>query len=176
MLHNGLEIKIIPKEPGFFARSDGSIYTDWENADETNVREAWTKGEGLRYVHPCESSRPTARVWTRSRKIQELMLETFIGPRPEGMECCHKDDDSQNNCIANLRWDTRRNNALDLWPNEENDAYLASLSHEIRKQFPMKDIEEIRMINASRICKHRTLAAIFDCSSEKINMICNGIF
>lgn len=48
-----------------------------------------------------------------SRLIHRLVLEAFVGPRPDGMECCHGDGDPANNCLNNLRWDTRSANVLD---------------------------------------------------------------
>lgn len=42
----------------------------------------------------------------RARKVHQLVLEAFIGPRPEGFEACHYDGDKQNNRLMNLRWDT----------------------------------------------------------------------
>ena len=47
------------------------------------------------------------------RPIHRLVLETFVGPCPEGMECCHCDGDAQNNALKNLRWDSRSNNRQD---------------------------------------------------------------
>lgn len=45
--------------------------------------------------------------------LHHVMLETFIGPRPDGMEGCHNDGNPLNNAIVNLRWDTRRGNFAD---------------------------------------------------------------
>ena len=45
-------------------------------------------------------------------KVHRIVLETFVGPCPEGMECCHTDNNKQNNSLANLRWDTHRNNQV----------------------------------------------------------------
>ncbi len=45
--------------------------------------------------------------------IHHLILLAFIGPRPEGMECCHWDGDPTNNAISNLRWDTPKANMED---------------------------------------------------------------
>lgn len=45
--------------------------------------------------------------------VHILMLETFIGPRPDGMECCHEDGNPLNNMLTNLRWDTPVGNAKD---------------------------------------------------------------
>lgn len=42
-----------------------------------------------------------------------LVLLTFRGPCPEGLEACHADGDSQNDRLDNLRWDTHRNNLAD---------------------------------------------------------------
>ena len=39
--------------------------------------------------------------------VHRLVLITFVGPCPEGMECCHKDDNPLNNRLENLRWDTQ---------------------------------------------------------------------
>jgi hypothetical protein len=49
----------------------------------------------------------------RSREVHRLVLETFRGARPEGMECCHNDGVKTNNRLDNLRWDTRSSNQRD---------------------------------------------------------------
>lgn len=45
--------------------------------------------------------------------IHRLLLETFVGPCPEGMECRHLDGNKQNNDLSNLVWGTRQANASD---------------------------------------------------------------
>ena len=45
--------------------------------------------------------------------VHRLVLEAFVGPCPEGMECCHGDGNGCNNRLENLRWDTPRNNHRD---------------------------------------------------------------
>ena len=45
--------------------------------------------------------------------VHALVLEAFVGPRPEGMEGCHNDGDTDNNTVGNLRWDTPSSNSLD---------------------------------------------------------------
>lgn len=47
------------------------------------------------------------------RYVHRLVLEAFVGSCPEGMECCHWDDDPGNNRLDNLRWGTRSENMLD---------------------------------------------------------------
>ncbi len=48
-----------------------------------------------------------------TRKVARLVLEAWVGPCPAGMECCHRDGDRLHDALDNLRWDTRRNNAMD---------------------------------------------------------------
>ncbi|WP_396897297.1 NUMOD4 motif-containing HNH endonuclease [Mycolicibacterium fortuitum] len=47
------------------------------------------------------------------RHVHRLVLETFVGPCPAGMEACHNNGDRFDNRLENLRWDTRSNNNLD---------------------------------------------------------------
>ncbi len=47
------------------------------------------------------------------RTVHSLVLEAFVGPRPEGMEACHDDGDKLNAKLINLRWDTPGANGQD---------------------------------------------------------------
>lgn len=46
-------------------------------------------------------------------KVHRLVLETFVGPCPPGMECRHLDGNPSNNFTGNLRWDTPKSNKND---------------------------------------------------------------
>ena len=46
-------------------------------------------------------------------KPHTLVLEAFVGKRPNNMECCHNDGNALNNYLFNLRWDTAKNNHAD---------------------------------------------------------------
>jgi hypothetical protein len=45
--------------------------------------------------------------------VSRLVLTTFVGPCPDGMEGCHNDGNPKNNSLGNLRWDTRKANHSD---------------------------------------------------------------
>lgn len=47
------------------------------------------------------------------RFVHVLVLEAFVGPRPDGMECCHGNGIRTDNRLLNLRWDTRSANRND---------------------------------------------------------------
>jgi hypothetical protein len=48
-----------------------------------------------------------------NRYVHHLVLEAFIGLRPDGTECCHNNGKPWDNRLDNLRWDTRENNYAD---------------------------------------------------------------
>ena len=49
-----------------------------------------------------------------TKYIHRLVLEAFVGPCPEGMECRHLDGDPSNNRVDNLKWGTSTENAADM--------------------------------------------------------------
>lgn len=49
------------------------------------------------------------------KRVHVLVLETFRGDRPSPRhDACHNDGNPGNNALANLRWDTRKENHRDL--------------------------------------------------------------
>ena len=52
-----------------------------------------------------------SRSWTRT--VHGLVAKAFLGPRPDGYQCCHNDGDCTNNAADNLRWGTHEENCLD---------------------------------------------------------------
>lgn len=56
--------------------------------------------------------------WSESSKsrtflVHTIVMLTFKGPRPKGMEICHNDGRPENNKLDNLRYDTKSANNLD---------------------------------------------------------------
>jgi HNH endonuclease len=49
----------------------------------------------------------------RRKRVSHIVLETFVGPRPEGQIARHGDDDPFNNSVENLCWGTHSENAHD---------------------------------------------------------------
>lgn len=50
----------------------------------------------------------------KQRKVHHLVLEAFVGPRPDGMDGCHNNGVRVDARLENLRWDTRANNIADM--------------------------------------------------------------
>lgn len=49
----------------------------------------------------------------RHRQVHRLVLESFVGPCPDGCEGLHRDDNPAHNRLSNLRWGTRSANLYD---------------------------------------------------------------
>ncbi len=49
---------------------------------------------------------------SRTRRVHQLVLETFVGPCPEGHVAHHKNGIKTDNRLANLEWTTISENAL----------------------------------------------------------------
>ena len=75
------------------------------------------KGKNLKpYIVLSNNKYPHYSVTLSMRKkflVHRLVLLTFAGSCPQGMECCHNDGNGLNNRLDNLRWDTPKNNQLD---------------------------------------------------------------
>lgn len=54
------------------------------------------------------------------RTVHQLVLEAFVGPRPDGMWGLHWDDDPYNNHLDNLRWGYPYQNGTDAVRNGSN--------------------------------------------------------
>lgn len=60
---------------------------------------------------------PALQLWRDSKprvlRVHRLVLEAFVGPRPDGLLARHLDGDPTNNALTNLRWGTYSENGLD---------------------------------------------------------------
>lgn len=70
---------------------------------------------------------PSVTIDGKQRRVHHLVLETYIGPRPQGCEACHYDDVPTNNVLFNLRWDDRAGNESDRQRNRTNADVLCSV-------------------------------------------------
>lgn len=74
-----------------------------------NPWKCWHNGRPLRAK---VSLRADGR--TIQKFLHHLVLETFVGPRPEGLQGCHNDGNPFNNALSNLRWDSMQANIDDM--------------------------------------------------------------
>lgn len=104
---NGVEYRIIQGFPDYAIGDDGSVWSK-------RVASSWRKlkcsdHDGYVAVSLCKEERHQVFHY-----VHRLVLINFVGPCPDGMEACHFPDATRsNNSLANLRWDTPKENSND---------------------------------------------------------------
>jgi hypothetical protein len=103
----GVRYKLVPGRENYAAGTDGSIWSmicgEWKKR-----RPAKNPISG--YLAVSLQSPPEMRY------VHDLVLETFVGPRPPGMVCRHfPDRDRSNNRLNNIQWGTRNENSADMY-------------------------------------------------------------
>jgi hypothetical protein len=114
------------------------------------------------YHRVCLCNAPNTDV---DKFVHVLVLETFVGPCPPGMEACHGDGNPGNPNLSNLRWDTPANNALD----KRRHAKTAGEKHANAK-ITDAEADEIRRAIGSG----RALGRVFGVSQQTISDIKRG--
>ena len=95
-----------------------------------------------------------------SMPVHTAVALTFLGARPEGMDVCHIDGNPENNCIENLRYDTRTENILDVY----------RIGGRWRK-LNLNDMSEIiRLLDSGAYTQH-AIANMFSVSDATISRI-----
>lgn len=108
----GDEIRPCPSYPDYGVTANGVAYRMTKSP--TNSKPV---PYPVRMVKDSRCGYPTASIM-RNRKqtaayVHIMILDAFVGPRPDGMQACHNDGNHENCTLSNLRWDTRSANALD---------------------------------------------------------------
>ncbi len=98
--------------------------------------------------------------------VHRLVLEAFVGPRPDGMECRHLDGNRTNANLDNLAWGTPSENQMDRA--EHGTANIG-------EQHPMSKLTELDVIEIlwrSEAGDTQTeLAEMFDVSRKAIQLV-----
>lgn len=112
------------------------------------------------------------RLWfpcgVQSVRVSRLVAEHFLGPCPNGMECCHINNIKTDNRAENLKWDTHRNNqvvdggARGIIGKGENNP-MAKLTPEI--------VLSIREHSKKNKCTHQKTADVFGISRRLASRI-----
>lgn len=105
-----------------------------------------------------------------TRYVHEIVLSTFIGPRPLGMEGCHFDDNALNNRLSNLRWDYVTGNHADALRNG-----LIHHLHGVDVPSAKLTLEDVAWIRQnSGLYSRRALGRKFGVSHSRICAVVNG--
>jgi hypothetical protein len=112
-----VEYRPIPNFPGYCVGDDGSVWS-CKTGGDTNRRGPWRqlKTRANKHGGHLQIVLMPGRVM---RYVHQLVLELFVGPRPEGMEARHfPDNNPANNRSSNLSWATPLTNQRDRQANK----------------------------------------------------------
>jgi hypothetical protein len=99
--------------------------------------------------------------------VHRLVLSTFIGACPDGMEALHINGDSGNNHLSNLRWATRSENVKDILAH-------GRFREAMDRRRALTD-EEASFVRAnSKHIKQNDLASMFGVHRDTIRRIQSG--
>lgn len=100
-----------------------------------------------------------------TRLVHQLVMLTFVGPCPEGMEVAHRDGNPANSALYNLRYDTPLGNA--------NDRRLHGTSGVGEQNaFAKLSLEDVRTIRAiGRSARQVDTAAQFGTTQSNVSSI-----
>lgn len=109
MFRDGVELRIIPGFPSYAISQNGRVWSFPREGSSTYGmwRKSGKDGGGYPKISLWENN------FERTIHIHRLVLETYVGPCPDGMECCHLNGDKQDNRLENLEWNTRSKNHQD---------------------------------------------------------------
>ncbi len=107
----------------------------------------------------------------KSVAIAHLVLWTFVGPCPDGMECCHYDDDRSNNALSNLRWDTHSGNMQDRSRNGYNPSRGGEHG---RSKLTVESVQQIRQLH-NEGWTYTAIANKFDVTRRTVFMVVTRI-
>ena len=122
---------------------------------------------------PFHNGRLYITLQNQGRRLQttvhRLVLLTFVGPCPSGLQACHNDSNCQNNKLDNLRWDTPKAN----WEDARKHGTIRMGSKSPNAKLLEEEVISIRILYAKRISLN-SLADLFGVGPTTIAKIVTG--
>lgn len=158
----------IPGFPGYLACRLGVVFSMRNRKRTLNGKPIPMKGTSHERGYIRIGMRLDGKLILRF--VHNVILETYIGPCPDGMECLHGDGNPGNNSLDNLRWGTHEANESDKA--RHGTTYKCSKHHNA-KMNESKAAEALIMynsgINMTCISRH------FGVGRNAIRSIINGV-
>lgn len=157
-------MKPIPNFPDYQITRNGRVWS--------NFRRRWLRlklNSDSYYI--LTARKDNRRVYLR---VHRLVLETYVGPCPKGMECRHLNGIRTDNRLENLRWGTRSENIQD---SKQHGTYNGGgqLGEKNKNAKLTKDkVRVIRYLRNVAKFSLKDIAWQFDVSVSAISEICSG--
>jgi len=106
-------MKAIPNFPGYFVDEVGNVFststchTGFTRETPKQLKPKTVKHFGYKEVCLMRDGKRCMK------RVHQLVLEAYVGPRPPGMLACHGANGTEDNSVSNLYWGTPLQNAND---------------------------------------------------------------
>jgi hypothetical protein len=103
------EHRTLPAYPGYIFTSDGDVWSCWTTGPGNHMSLVYYK------LSPgwTDAGYLNVNLLGEHRLVHQVILEAFVGPCPEGLECRHLNGNPADNRSSNLKWGTRAENIED---------------------------------------------------------------
>jgi hypothetical protein len=157
--------------PGYRICDDGSVWgcrlPDGSLGDIWKLMALYRRTYGARYMVLGLRAEPCGKL--RILYVHRLVLEAFVGPCPQGMECLHDDGNTSNNRLSNLCWGTRIENAKDRDRHGTQRRGSSCRNAKLNEQAVL----EMRRLEQTGVT-HANLARLYDVSQPYVSAVCRG--
>lgn len=137
-----VEYRPIAGFPAYRVGNDGSIWSCWKCVGNKSgargvhyiLTNEWRLLRQARSAQGYRSVVLSHKPRNRTALVHRLVLETFVGPCPDGQQCRHLNDIQNDNRLANLCWGTPKENAGDRRRNgftELSEEHKAKISRSL---------------------------------------------
>ncbi len=156
----------ISKYPGYCVGNNGDIWSCFKGRGPAGavITEKWheLKPHADKFGHlSVFLSNSTGK---KRFKVHRIVLEAFVGPCPNGMECRHfPDRDPANNNLDNLQWGTRLENVHDKEFHETDNRGERHVNAKLTED----QVKSIRL-DATSGMLHRVIAAKHGISRSRV--------
>lgn len=169
------DIRPIPSCDGYFASSSGDIYSSRRTSTLRKLN-----GKMDKFGRVLVSVKFGGKFcWKLAHR---LVLEAFVGPCPDGMECRHLNGNPSDNRVENLAWGTHRENMHDKFahgttrPGEQHWTRFKPeriARGERSGQRVLSEAQVVEIIKSPLACKE--LARIYGVTAGSIGRIKRGL-
>ena len=113
-----VEYREIPGWPGYRVGSDGSVWSAWiGKGRHSRIGSEWKKRTPVQETRPKRTGHLVICLKgngkCRNAFVHTLVLEAFVCPKPDGLECRHINGNPLDNTPGNLCWGTKKQNMDD---------------------------------------------------------------
>lgn len=148
----------IPDFPGYKITKAGKV---WSKIGSGRFLKPGLTGNGYSIVGLYKNKR------RHIRTLHRLVLETFISPRPNEMECRHLDGNKQNNALNNLCRGTGIENQADRVKHKTDNRGENSPNTSLS----VNQVREIRMLLSRGILTQEKIGRIFNIAQSTVSRI-----